>query len=161
MAISNENKKILTYAIGIGAGYFFVVQPLLVKFGIIKSPALVQQELEQGANIENYLEQALSKQTPTKSKGEWQIIANNIYNDLSKSSIADNKSDAGYQVSRVQNDADFSLLYDTFGKRQEYYFGIPTGGLQDLVQFIVSNLDRSEVNKINDNYSRKGIKFRF
>jgi hypothetical protein len=161
MAISNQNKKILTYAIGIGAGYFFVIQPLLVKFGIIKSPALRQQEIEQGQNIEDYLNQALISQKPTKSKGEWQIIANNIYNDLSRSSVADNKSDAGYQVSRVQNDADFSLLYDTFGKRQEYYFGIPTGGLQDLVQFIVSNLDKSEISKINDNYSRKGIKFRF
>jgi len=161
MPISKQNEKILTYAIGIGAGYFFVIQPLLVKFGIIKSPALRQQEIEQGQNIDTYLQQSLSSQTPTKSKGEWQIIANNIYNDLKSSSVSDNKSDAGYQVSRVQNDADFSLLYDTFGKRQEYYFAIPTGGLQDLVQFIVSNLDRSEVNKINDNYSRKGIKFRF
>jgi len=161
MPISKQNEKILTYAIGIGAGYFFVIQPLLVKFGIIKSPALRQQEIEQGQNIEEYLNQALISQKPTKSKGEWQIIANNIYNDLSRSSVADNKSDAGYQVSRVQNDADFSLLYDTFGKRQEYYFGIPTGGLQDLVQFIVSNLDKSEISKINDNYSRKGIKFRF
>jgi hypothetical protein len=161
MQISKQNEKILIYAVGIGAGYFLVLQPLLVKFGIIKSPTLRKQELEQGQNIEDYLQQAISSQTPTKSKGEWQIIANNIYNDLSKSSVADNKSDAGYQVSRVQNDADFSLLYDTFGKRQEYYFGIPTGGLQDLVQFIVGNLDRSEINKINDNYSRKGIKFRF
>jgi hypothetical protein len=161
MQISDQDKKILTYAVGIGAGYFFVVQPLLVKFGIIKSRELRQQEVEQGQNIEDYLNQSILRQTPTKSKGEWQIIANNIYNDLSKSSIADNKSDAGYQVSRVQNDADFSLLYDTFGKRQEYYFGIPTGGLQDLVQFMVGNLDRSEINKINDNYSRKGIKFRF
>jgi hypothetical protein len=161
MPISNQNKKILTYAVGIGAGYFFVLQPLLVKFGIIKSPALRKQELEQTQNIEDYLNKALLTQAPTKSKGEWQIIANNIYNDLSQSSIADNKSDAGYQVSRVQNDADFSLLYDTFGKRQEYYFGFPTDGLQDLVQFIVGNLDRTEINKINDNYSRKGIKFRF
>jgi len=161
MAISKDNEKILIYAIGIGAGYFLVLQPLLVKFGIIKSPAIRRQELEQTQNIEDYLNQSISTQTPTKSKGEWQIIANNIYNDLSRSAVSDNKSDAGYQVSRVQNDADFSLLYDTFGKRQEYYFGIPTGGLQDLVQFMVGNLDRSEINKINDNYSRKGIKFRF
>jgi hypothetical protein len=161
MAINNQDKKILTYAIGIGAGYFFVIQPLLVKLGIIQSPAEKQQEIAQTQNIQDYLNQSLSSQTPTKSKGEWQIIANNIYNDLSRSSVSDNKSDAGYQVSRVQNNADFSLLYDTFGKRQEYYFGIPTGGLQDLVQFIVGNLDRSEINKINDNYFRKGIKFRF
>jgi len=161
MPVSKQNEKILIYAIGIGAGYFFVIQPLLVKFGIIKSPSIRRQELEQTQNIEDYLNQSISTQTPTKSKGEWQIIANNIYNDLSRSSVSDNKSDAGYQVSRVQNDADFSLLYDTFGKRQEYYFGIPTNGLQDLVQFIVGNLDKTEINKINDNYSRKGIKFRF
>ena len=45
-------------------------------------------------------------QTPTKSKGEWQIIANQIYEDLRYSAIDDDKKDAQYQVSRVKNDAD-------------------------------------------------------
>jgi hypothetical protein len=156
-----DSSKIITYAIVVGGGYFFIVKPLLVKLGILPSAQQVQQEQSSTTNISDYVNSALVKQTPTKSKGEWQIIANNIYNDLSKSGIADNKSDAGYQVARVQNDADFALLYDTFGKRQEYFFGIATGNLQDLVQFITGNLSKSDIATINDNYLRKGIKFRF
>ena len=161
MAKTNPNQKILIYALGVGAGYFFVVRPLLVKLGIVKSAAQIQQDIYQSGNVQDYINTAISKQNPTKTKGEWQIIADQLYYDLKFAAPSDDKADAGYQVSRVQNDADFALLYDTFGKRQEYYFGVPAGGLQDLVQMVTSNLDRSALNKINDNYQRKGIKFRF
>jgi hypothetical protein len=161
MAKTNPNQKILIYAIGVGAGYLLIVRPLLVKLGIVKSSAEIQQEIYQSGNVQDYINTAVAKQTPTKSKGEWQIVADQLYYDLKFASPSDDKADAGYQISRVQNDADFALLYDTFGKRQEYYFGIPAGGLQDLVQMVTSNLDRAALNKINDNYLRKGIKFRF
>lgn len=119
------------------------------------------QEQSQQQNISDYVNQSLAKQTPTKSKGEWQLIADNIYNDLKFSGIADNKSDAGYQVARVQNDADIATLIQVFGLRQESFFGINTGGLQNLPQFIIGNLSKSAIATINDNYARKGIKFRF
>lgn len=156
-----DGQRIITYALVIGGGYYFIIRPLMVKLGILPSPQQVAQEAASTQNISDYINASLAKQQPTKSKGEWQIIANNIYNDLKQSGVADNKSDAGYQVARVQNDADFALLYDTFGSRQEYFFGIPTGGMQDLVQFINGNLSTSDIAVINDNYSRKGIKFRF
>lgn len=161
MAKTNPNQKILLYAVGIGAGYLLVVRPLLVKLGIVKSAAQIQQDIYQSGNVQDYIQNAITKQAPTKTKGEWQIIADQLYYDLKFAAPSDDKADAGYQISRVQNDADFALLYDTFGKRQEYYFGVPAGGLQDLVQMVTSNLDRSALNKINDNYQRKGIKFRF
>lgn len=161
MAKTNPNQKILLYAVSIGAGYLLIVRPLLVKLGIVKSAAEIQQDIYQSGNVQDYINTAVAKQTPTKSKGEWQIIADQLYYDLKFAAPSDDKADAGYQVSRVQNDADFALLYDTFGKRQEYYFGVPAGGLQDLVQMVTSNLDRAALNKINDNYLRKGIKFRF
>ena len=156
-----DSTKIITYAIVVGGGYFFIIKPLLVKLGILPSAQQVQQETASTTNISDYVNSALVKQTPTKSKGEWQIIANNIYNDLSKSGVADNKSDAGYQVARVQNDADIATLIQAFGMRQESFFGINTGGLQNLPQFIIGNLDKSEIAKINNNYARKNIKFRY
>lgn len=161
MATTDKNQKLLIYALGVGAGYLLIVRPLLVKFGIVKSSAQIQQDIYQSGNIQEYVNTTIAKQTPTKTKGEWQIIADQLYYDLKFAAPSDDKADAGYQVSRVQNDADFALLYDTFGKRQEYFFGIPAGGLQDMVQMVTSNLDRSALNKINDNYKRKGIKFRF
>jgi hypothetical protein len=159
--VSKDGQQIIKYTLVAAGAYFFIIKPVLVKLGIVKSAQELQQEASQQQNIQDYVSQSLAKQMPTKSKGEWQIIANNIYNDLKFSGASDNKSDAGYQVARVQNDADFALLYDTFGQRQEYFFGIPTGGLQDLVQFITSNLNKADIAKINDNYTRKGMKFRF
>lgn len=152
---------VVTYAIGAGIGYFLIIKPLLVKLGIIKSAAELAQEASQTMNVSSYISNALQSQSPTKYIGEWQLIADNLYNDLKFSGASDNKSDAGYQVARVQNDADFAALYQTFGKRQEYFFGVPYGGLQDLVQFVTGNLSRADLNIINNNYASKGIKFRW
>lgn len=159
--IDKDTQKILLYAAGIGAGYYFVLQPLLVKFGLMRDPKLVIQDTEQQVNVDQYIDSSLKTQKPTKTLGEWQLIANQIYNNLKYASVSDNKADAGYQIARVQNDADVAALIKTFGKRQEYYFGLPLYGLQDFVTFVTSNLDRTELDKINNNYFRKGIKFKF
>lgn len=161
MAIDKNTQKLLLYAAIGGGAYFLILRPLLIKLGVIKSSLELQQDLSQKENIDSYIDSSLKAQTPTKSKGEWQIIADQIYNDLKFSGIADNKSDAGYQVARVQNNADIALLIQAFGMRQESFFGINTGGLQNLPQFIIGNLDKSEISKINDNYARKNIKFRY
>ena len=161
MAIDKQTQKLLLYtAIG-GGAYFLILKPLLIKLGILKSALELEQDYSQKVNIDSYINNSIKTQTPTKSKGEWQIIADQIYNDLKFSGIADNKSDAGYQIARVQNDADIATLIQVFGMRQESFFGINIGGLQNLPQFIIGNLDKSEIAKINDNYARKNIKFRF
>jgi len=161
MAIDKDTKKLLLYtAIG-GGAYFLILKPLLIKLGVLKSTLELEQDYTKKVNIDAYINNSIKTQTPTKSKGEWQIIADQIYNDLKFSGIADNKSDAGYQVARVQNDADIATLIQVFGMRQESFFGINIGGLQNLPQFIIGNLDKSEIAKINDNYARKNIKFRF
>ena len=161
MAIDKHTQKLLLYtAIG-GGAYFLILKPLLIKLGILKSALELEQDYSQKVNIDAYINNSIKTQTPTKSKGEWQIIADQIYNDLKFSGIADNKSDAGYQVARVQNDADIATLIQVFGMRQESFFGVNIGGLQNLPQFIIGNLDKSEISKINDNYARKNIKFRF
>jgi len=161
MAIDKQTQKLLLYtAIG-GGAYFLILKPLLIKLGVLKSALELEQDYTQKVNIDAYINNSIKTQTPTKSKGEWQIIADQIYNDLKFSGIADNKSDAGYQVARVQNDADIATLIQVFGMRQESFFGINIGGLQNLPQFIIGNLDKSTIAKINDNYARKNIKFRF
>jgi len=161
MAIDKDTKKLLLYtAIG-GGAYFLILKPLLIKLGVLKSTLELEQDYTKKVNIDAYINNSIKTQTPTKSKGEWQIIADQIYNDLKFSGIADNKSDAGYQVARVQNDADIATLIQVFGMRQESFFGVNIGGLQNLPQFIIGNLSKSAIATINDNYARKGIKFRF
>jgi len=162
MAISQDNKKLLTTAGIVVAAYLIVIRPLFQSLGISKTDAEIAKEKSDAANI-NDIEKNLNARgiDLTKSKAEWDQIADTIYNDLRYSALADNKADAGYQVSRVKNDADMIYLIKTFGKRQEYLFGIPSGSPMGLTEFITSNLDRSNIDLINDNYSRKGMKFKF
>ena len=162
MAISQENKKLLTTAGIVAAVYLIVIRPLFQSLGITKTDAEIAKEKSDAANI-NDIEKNLNARgiDLTKSKAEWDQIADTIYNDLRFSALADNKADAGYQVSRVKNDADMIYLIKTFGKRQEYFFGIPSGSQMSLTEFITSNLTRDNINLINDNYKRKGMAFKF
>jgi len=159
--LNASTEKIAIYAIGAGITYFLIVKPILVKLGIVKSAAELEQERINTGNIDTYISDAIRLQTPTKSVGEWTIIANRIYEALRYSGLSDDKDDAIYQLARAKNDADIATLYKSFGKRQEYLFGVPYAGLQDLVNFVKSNLDSDQINTVNDNYRRKGIKFRF
>ena len=162
MEITQDNKKLLTTAGIVVAVYLIVIRPLFQSLGITKTDAEIAKEKSDAANIID-IEKNLNARgiDLTKSKAEWDQIADTIYNDLRFSALADNKADAGYQVSRVKNDADIIYLIKTFGKRQEYLFGLPNGSPMGLSEFITSNLDRSNINLINDNYSRKGMKFKF
>lgn len=155
-----QNKDIILWGGGILLAGTVGVK-LLQNIGLFES----KEERESRKERERLLKQSeaeiLSKQQPTKTFAEWKAIADIIYNDLKFSSVSDNKEDAGYQVSRVQNDADLITLSKAFGTRQEYWFGIPIYGDQDFFQFVASNLSRSKLNAINDNYARKGISFRW
>ena len=159
--LNESTERIAIYAVGACITYFLIVKPLLVKLGIVKSAAELAQERINTGNIDQYVSDATRLQTPSKSVGEWTIIANRIYEALRYSGISDDKEDATYQLARAKNDADIATIYKAFGKRQEYLFGVPYGGLQDLVSFIKSNLSGDQINTVNDNYRRKGIKFRF
>jgi hypothetical protein len=166
MAISQENKKLLTNTviavIVVVAANKIVIKPLLQFLGIKKSDAEIAKEKSDAENI-NEIEKNLNARglSLSKSKAEWDQIADTIYNDLRYSNLDDNKADAGYQIARVQNDADIIYLIKTFGKRQEYFLFLPTGSPKGLTEFITSNLTRDTMNLINANYKSKGIKFRF
>lgn len=162
--MTNENKilaqKTLTYAIGVGAGYFLIVKPLLTKFGILKSADILAQEEKQSKNLESFL--TYNPTNLTKTIGEWQLIANTIYSDLKDLAIMDNVNDGLYQLTRVKNDDDVKALISSFGKRQATAFGQSYGTYYDLPAFLKnSNLSNGEIESINSNYNRKNIKFRF
>jgi len=161
MKIDKTTRNSILVIGGVAAGYFLVLKPLLVKLGLQKSAEEKELERQEAAATASYIRETLRKQKPTKTAGEWALIAGQIYEDLKYSAIDDNKDNAALQVSRVQNDADVATLIQQFGKRQEYFFGLPLGDLKTLPQFVTSNLSASKIVTINDNYRRKGIKFRY
>ena len=158
--ISPDTQKLLIYAAVIGGGYFLVLRPLLINLGIVEDPAIALQDAAQSQNVSDYVNSAIAIQTPTKTRGEWQLIADTLYTDLSQI-VINNRSDAVYQLARPKNDADVALLIDTFGQRQQNWFGFSAGSTQSLPAFVSQNLTKDDLYVINDNYQRKGIKFRF
>ena len=156
----NTRTNIIVFG-GALAGYFLLVQPLLRKLGLQKTKEEKEIEQREREAVKEYVKKTIQTQRPTKTAGEWALIARTIYEDLRYSAIDDNKDDAAYQVARAKNDADVAVLIQQFGSRQEYFFGIPTGSPKTLPEFIVSNLSQSKINAVNDNYRRKNIKFRF
>lgn len=158
--MTNSDKKLALNVALIAAAGIFILRPILVKLGLAKSAA--EKAAEQATNtafIENVNQYSNEKQT--KSTGEWQLIADQIYADLRYSALDDNKDDAVYQICRVKNNIDLAILNKCFGKRQEYIFGIPSGDLQTLQMFVNSNLSKSQKNTINGNLQRKNIKYQF
>ena len=74
--------------------------------------------------------------------------------------VGDNVDSAGYNLARLQNDADAIYLVQTFGKRPERFFGFGYGQDLALIPFVNANLKRDKINLINDNYKRKGMTFK-
>lgn len=150
-----KDKKNLYYIGGAILGYFFILKPILQKLNIVKTKEEIDREKEKNKYLQS------SNETPTKTPGEWSIIADQIWEDLRYTALDDDKADAAYQVARVKNNADFKLLYKAFGNRREYFFGVPSGSEKDLQQFIRSNLSDSQVQIINSNYRNKNITYQF
>lgn len=159
--MNKQEEKYLIYGVGAVAVYYAVVKPILVLFGVQKSQERINTEERKKEQVTDQIKDLKKVQKPTKTEAEWQVIADQIYEDLRYSALDDNKDDAGLQVTRVKNDLDFWILYKKFAKRREYLFGVPTGSLKDLQQFITSNLSKNVIAKINDNYRRKNMKYRF
>jgi len=159
--MDKQTEKLLITGGIIAVAYFGIINPLLKKIGLKKSQEEKETEDKNKQLLDKQIKDVLKVQQPTKSVTEWKIIADQIYEDLRYTALNDNKADAGYQVTRVKNEADFWILFQQFKKRREYILFVPSGDLMNLQQFIVSNLSKSTIAKINDNYKRKNIKFRF
>lgn len=159
--MKKEHSQVIIAIAVIIAVYFLFIRPIAIKFGLISDPRMKETEDRKNTQLLNEIKNTSQQQKPTKTEQQWQVIADQIYNDLRYSAISDNKDSAAYQVCRVQNDADFWTLYKLFGQRREYLFGIPSGGLMNLSQFIKSNLSKAKIEAINKNYRSKNIKFEF
>ena len=159
----NEQKKNiapLIYILG-GIGAYLLLRPILDAIGITKASEAAKQEAENKAKREEYLKPKQGDPAPTKTAGEWAIIADTLYRDMQFSWIDDDYNDAEYQLKRPKNESDMKLLISAFGFRQERKFGIPDGPPKDLKQMVNDNLSRKYIDAINAAYRDRKISFRF
>ena len=162
MKLTQQNKQILV-SVGIAIGaYIVIVKPLFQFLGLTKTAEQKRKELEQKENLQvekKRLENSGVKLS--KSKTEWDIVADQIYNDLSGTALTDNKGDVNTQLKKVKNDLDILYLIESFGERQEYITFFPNGDKKNLNEFIISNLSNYSILDINADYISKNIKYRF
>jgi len=161
MRIDKQTQGTIIFVGSIAAAYFLLIKPLAEKLGLKKTKEQKEQATKEVQSIEQYVKDTIKRQSPTKSKGEWTLVANALYQNMGYSRWDDNYEAAGVNLTKVKNDGDVATLISQFGRRQEYFFGIPTGGLSTLPEFVTRNLSRTKIEAINDNYRRKNIKFRF
>lgn len=161
MRIDKQTQGTIIFVGSIAAAYFLLIKPLAEKLGLKKTKEEKEQEKKETEAVEQYVKDSIRRQNPTKSAGEWTLVANQLYQNMGYSRFDDDYEAAGVNLTRPKNDADVALLINQFGKRQEYFFGIPTGGKSTLPEFVGRNLSRGKIEAINDNYKRKNIKFKF
>lgn len=159
MSDSSQNSDLSKYIIPVGLliGLFVVGDKLLQALGLSKTAEQIQREkelaAELGINIDN-------GEPSTKSDAEWLLIADTIFNDLRFSSLDDNKTDALYQLKKVQNNTDLYKLILYFGNRVEENFGWPLPG-QNLPGFVAGNFSAARIADLNNDYAQKGISFQW
>jgi len=159
--IDKNTKDLIIYA-GTGlALYFAVLRPLLQKLGIQKT----SEEIEQAKTIKQgrtkFISDALKKQKSTRPEGQFAVFADQLYEYLKRSAISDDKTAAfNLLMVYIQNDADAALLSKYFGQRPEFAFGLPVGK-KNLSEFVVSNLSKDAIARINQAYAKSKMTFRF
>lgn len=157
---NKDVQKLLIYAALIGGGYYFLIRPLLTKFGLMQDPNVVKSKEQADKNLQQYLNDTTSRIQSTKSLGEWTLIANQIYSDLDQP-IMNNNSDAVRLFKMAQNDADVALLIQGFGTRASHWFGFFNGAAMTLPEFLSQQATSSNITAINNDYAKKGITYRF
>jgi len=149
-----EQKKYIGYAL-LGIGAFLVIRKL--KDWLTKpAKETIQDVIEEAGELKKQGMQ------PTRSLGQWKLVADSIYNSMKFSATSDNKENIERQLKMVQNDLDFLLLTQAYGVRQHYVFAVPDGDKTTLIgQIGTGELSDKRIKSINADYASKGIKFRF
>ena len=108
------------------------------------------------------------KRTQTQSfpDSQYKTFANSIFEGV-RYCVGDSYGDVEDTMKEMKNDLDVALLIQAYGFRQRSCFGIDAGGTDDLFTTVQSELGNESggltgyrVTNINNNWARKGIKYR-
>lgn len=153
--------KPVLYAVAVLIAMYYLTQIMdfVMQFlGVKDSKKQIEKDENDADDLNDNVQ--VQKTSLTKSIAEWNQISDVIYESLNKSSVSNNIDLAGLQICRVRTDADTAQLMKSFGKRQDYFFGMPQGSPQGLEYFVTKKMP-SKVSAINKHYQGKNIKKRF
>lgn len=96
---------------------------------------------------------------------QFETFANTIYNSM-RFAAGDDYATVELTMKKMKNNLDVAKLLKAFGKRQDYFFGIPTGDPMDLFTYVQKELGNDfagltnyRVRNINADWKKKGITY--
>lgn len=96
---------------------------------------------------------------------QYETIANTIYNSM-RYAAGDDYATVELKLKEMKNNLDVAKLIKAFGKRQDYFFGIPTGDPMDLFTYVQKELGNDyagltnyRVKNVNADWKKKGITY--
>lgn len=149
--MKKDQRQTLLLVAGLVAGYA-ILKPILNRLGLAKSQETKRREERRKSQIDSKVAEEKKKFKGWLSDAEAQSIADSVYNSLATSAISDSPGVAEAALSKIHSDTDWWNVYRLFGRRQEYFFGLPTGGLKDIDQFIADNMSKQSIKRLNDNW---------
>jgi len=150
----------------VGAGLvLFLVGRKIYKSAFPNEEEKKRKELSQ--NIENDISK-LTKEgvKPTFIDSQYVLFANTIHNGM-RYCVGDDYGTVESTLKKMANDMDVAKLIKAFGTRNDYCFGLKTGEF-DLFTYVQKELGNDfggvtnyRVQRINDDWKKKGIKYQF
>lgn len=118
-------------------------------------------------DIANEIE-VLNKQgvKPTFPDSNYFTMANTIYESM-RYAVGDDYGTVESTMKKMKNDLDVAKLIKAFGKKQDYFFGLPEGQPKDLISFVQSELGNDyggltnyRIRNIQKDWNSKGITYK-
>lgn len=104
----------------------------------------------------------------TRPDVAWATVASNLYGFLKNSALTDDKTKATQLLKEPFKTGDVYRLILEYGERQHYLAppvwplpGVPDGPTRTLPNMVAEELSADQIKQINDDYTRKGINFRW
>ena len=98
-------------------------------------------------------------------ESQYETFANTIYNSM-RYAAGDDYATVELTMKKMKNNLDVAKLIKAFGKRQDYFFGIPVGDPMDLFTYVQKELGNDylgltnyRVKNINEDWKKKGITY--
>lgn len=156
--VASNWKFIVILVLGIVTLYAFSSR-ILKFFGIGKTDTNKQLD----DIIDKEIPELKKKVQMSQPESYWFGIAEDIYSLIGMwgDPVIGSDDKVVSLMTLVQNDLDFALLVKGFGLREEKYFwGVFESKPMSLIGFLNDDLSNKHIQKINQDYERKGIKYR-
>jgi hypothetical protein len=102
---------------------------------------------------------------PSFPDSQYETLANTIYNSM-RFAAGDDYATVELKLKEMKNNLDVAKLIKAFGKRQDFFFGIPVGDPMDLFTYVQKELGNDyagltnyRVKNVNADWKKKGITY--